>query len=131
MTKDQIRTFARRLNYDEKVKIRFMDWKNERAYAIRYLKTIYLNKYITNFVELRNVLLHEIGHLRTKSASKSMEEYEAQIWAINRSIELRYNPQNLIEEFSEWLGYKWNSNHRRYVMAARIYFEKQNQKKIA
>jgi hypothetical protein len=135
MTKDQktqIRKFAQLVN-GGKIKVRFVKDKRLRAWSYKRRNIIYFNKNLTNLFELYCLVFHEVGHLKIKSYSVSVEEYKAQMWGIQRASEMGYKriPQMLTQEFDLWLTFDWNSDQRKFIMAARIYFEKQNRKECA
>jgi len=124
MNRKQISKFAQKVNFNKPVEIEYIKDKKYVAYLAK--KTIYINlKNIENDLEMAWILMHEIGHLNTTSTKLSEMEYNAHMWAISRANELGMYKikRELIIMFKYWLKFNWNSDKRRYIMAAKIYFK--------
>lgn len=122
--KKQLREFVNIVN-GKKVSVRFVKDKHLTAWTFKNINRICFNPDV-NFLKLYALVFHEVGHLNIKTASLSIEEYEAQMWTIRRAEKLGYTKISLqlIRDFSTWSTLDWNSDQRRYVMAAKIYFRK-------
>lgn len=122
MNAKEIRRLAQRINYDKPVNIIFTQTK-QRAW-VKY-KTVYLSRNVKNSFEIVELLYHEIGHIRTTHASLTMQEYAAHMWAINRANQMGQTQcaKRLLQDFTYWLDFDWNSDQRRYVLAAKLFFK--------
>jgi len=83
---------------------------------------------LTKGRDLRDLLLHEVGHLKGEdNHNKSLVERElsAQVWAIKKAKELKWTNRvkHLERELQEgWTTkhYKWNSTYRKYILANKL-----------
>lgn len=127
MTKNQIRNFVKK---NSPVHIPLTFKKIIRKNGTIYIGwcdgksiTIGMNEFNKNKSnsEQKSILLHEIGHILCPSKhSGTKPEYEAHRWAIEytRKNKLKKIEQYLIKDVWNWICYyKWNSIHRRYLMA--------------
>jgi len=75
-----------------------------------------------NDVERRATIFHEIGHFFVYHTSVSKKEYLVQRWAIRRANKLRMHrvARNMINFILSWENFKWDSEHRIYILAARL-----------
>jgi hypothetical protein len=99
-------------------------------------KIIYINKHwlrgVNDYVVIKSVLLHEVGHLKTTSKSRKCWERElyAQVWACREAYRKKASViyQNLVTELFLW-GYpkylKWNSSERKYILAHKMAIKKE------
>ena len=106
--------------------------KKESSYFARadvIKRKIEINRYFLKaFKEetIRAMLMHEIGHLKTRPLlglkPHSWVEYEAQMWAISRARELGFKriERRLLRVFSEWKEYENNKKFRCYYLAFKM-----------
>ena len=135
MTKPACTRFLKKIINDPSVKINisFFTDKSEWGYgALCFVSfdnktfTVKINRSLEKGRDLRDLLLHEAGHLKGEnnhSKSKVENELSAQLWAIKRAKELKWTKiskrlQNRLKE--KWSGYKWNSGYRVYILASRL-----------
>lgn len=75
------------------------------------------------------ILLHELGHIPNDDiTSVSLDEYNAQIWAINKAKEKGWTEvqTRLIKDILSWGEFKWNEDKgqfRRYIIASKKFKE--------
>lgn len=94
---------------------------------------LFLNKKIFNRKTNRNLLkayiLHELGHCFFECRSKYKNELYAQLWAIckTRKLKIKFVEKHLIDTMKTWIETNWqNYKFRRYILAAKKYFNKEN-----
>jgi len=132
MTKTQIRQFVRKIHGSD-IKIKYFQLKDRpHAWAYVHDKAIHLSEDILreNEIFIKMALLHELGHLNsTYCKTKSKREYDAQIWAINKTDQLGMTrlKKELIKMLKEWdcTGTWWKERngwryYRRYILASRL-----------
>jgi hypothetical protein len=122
----QIKKYATKVNFGKEPIIKFKKQKNDRSWVARVNNNpvVYINPTIKNEFEIRLLLYHELGHINTKSSCLCLNEYRAQMWAINRALSLGSNKiaNFLLYEIEHgWIKLDWDSNQRRYIMASRLF----------
>jgi hypothetical protein len=80
--------------------------------------------YEMNSIEVKALLLHELGHVATHGKCDSEDEYLAHKWAmkIARKNKLKKVYEELQKLLDEWLELKWNEDkgaYRSHIRASR------------
>jgi len=137
MKKAPIIKFLRKIINDPTVELEVKFYTDKSFYSYGALAnwsdddkflTIKINKSLSKGRDLKDLLLHEVGHLKGKDHNNPSiveKELSAQIWAIQRAKELKMNKQvkSLEWELQErWStqNYDWNSPYRRYILASKL-----------
>jgi len=136
MNKNVVTRFLKRIIADKNIllKVKFFTDKSEWAFGAWAINskdntelTVEINRSLSKGRDLRDLLLHEVGHLKGKdnhNLSLVERELSAQLWAINRAKELKWNKRynSLKWELKhKWTTYfNWNSSYRKYILANKL-----------
>ena len=137
MTTQSVTRFLRKVVADKSVSldVSFFTNSSEWAYGAWVVcgwdnksMTIKVNTELSDKRDLRDLLLHEVGHLKGENnhhSSQVERELSAQVWAINRAKELDISKSYARLKWelrSQWTTkhFKWNSPYRKYILANRL-----------
>jgi len=137
MNKEVVTRFLKRVIADKNIllKVKFFTDKSEYAFGAWVIHskdntelTVEINRCLSKGRDLRDLLLHEVGHLKGKdnnNPSQAKRELSAQLWAIKRAKELKWNKRyNCLkwELKHKWTTkyFDWNSSYRKYILANKL-----------
>ena len=136
MNIEQIRKFVKKVNYNQDIRCVVVNKPNKHplyifkriAKKVTNIRVIYINNYSLKFNSsiLKSLLMHEVGHLHDHFRAKVACEYHAQVWAINRAIELGWvemSEKLVYQIVVEWAREKWH-----YKKASRKFVERWGKK---
>ena len=137
MNKKVVLRFLREVVGDSTVilNVTFFTDKSEWAFGAHAIHSddnksllVRINRCLTNGRDLRDLLLHEVGHLKGEDNHNSSlveKELSAQLWAIKRAKELKWTKRAAYLEWElreRWAvpTFKWNSGYRKYILASKL-----------